>query len=272
MTAFVDLTGQRFTRLVVLERAENARDGKVRWRCRCDCGKETVAPTASLRNGHTKSCGCLGGVFVDLAGQYFGRLYVLRRGENSKNGKPRWVCLCECGKETAVLGTHLRSGNTKSCGCWKAERTSQSKRTHGMTGTPEHACWKSINRRCYSRNYHKFPSYGGRGITVCERWLESFENFLADMGPKPSPKHSIDRIDNNGNYCPENCRWATPTEQVRNRRKTIKLTASGLTLTVAEWSERTGIPYVTIYNRLRLGWTPSDALSKPVQKQRRDVG
>lgn len=128
-------------------------------------------------------------------------------------------------------------------------------------GTPEHNSWVAMKQRCYYKGYRRYDRYGGRGIKVCDSWLESFENFYNDMGPKPSPKHSLDRIDTNGNYCPENCRWATKKEQARNRRNTKLITHNGRTASIPEWSEITGIPQQLIHTRIRRGWSDEDAIS-----------
>lgn len=135
-------------------------------------------------------------------------------------------------------------------------------RRHGGTGTPEYHAWLAMKRRCYLPTIEAFQHYGGRGIAVCDRWRDSFPNFLADMGPRPSDGHSLDRIDNNGHYSPENCRWATIYEQNNNRENGRYLTHDGATLNVTEWAERTGISMATITRRLNGGWPVDEALSK----------
>lgn len=143
----------------------------------------------------------------------YGKLTVLKEIEPLHNKKVRrFICLCECGNEKIVMLTNLNNGSTTSCGC---NRKGVNKK-HGDTGSPEHRTWKNMKRRCDNPKGNRWMQYGGRGIKVCERWLNSYENFLEDMGRKPSPIHSIDRINVNGNYEPSNCRWATPKEQSNN--------------------------------------------------------
>jgi hypothetical protein len=146
---------------------------------------------------------------------------------------------------------------------WKFQPGCKHLVTHGQSKTPTWRTWAGMRNRCNNPNNQKYPAYGGKGIKVCERW-GSFENFVADMGERPSPKHSIDRIDNTGHYTPENCRWATPTEQANNKSTNRCVTFLGESLTVAEWSRRTGIPYFTLMYRIKAGWSAERALTEPV--------
>lgn len=202
----------------------------------------------------------------DLSGQKFGRWTVIARAENYKSGGAQWRVRCDCSAERVHRGMTLTQGGSTSCGCWNRELRRAiciaRNTTHGLAGTPEHYIWQNMRGRCNTPSAVGFENYGGRGIRVCERW-SSFENFLADMGPRPSPKHSIDRDDVNGHYEPGNCRWATREEQANNTRRNHRLTHDGRTMTVMQWSRATGIHRKTIERRLEMGWTVDAAVTKP---------
>lgn len=201
----------------------------------------------------------------DLTGQKFGRLFVEGRNYplNGK-GKTWWKASCDCGRSTIVDGSNLKFGITRSCGCLARELTSARSLKHGATRvrTPEYVAWLGMIQRCEDRNCKTFARYGERGISICRRWRESFAKFYIDMGDKPSPRHSLGRINNAGNYHPGNCRWELPKQQARNRRSSHFVTAKGFTRTIAEWAEITGINQGTISHRLRRGWSDQSAISQ----------
>lgn len=207
--------------------------------------------------------------FVDLTGKKFGRLTVLHRVPN-QGAEVRWACSCDCGNTKEVNGTLLKSGNTKSCGCLASDRAKAGiNRKHNRSGTPLYELWCKMRDRCGNPSNPSYGAYGGRGIYVCERW-QSFENFLADMGERPSPKHSLDRINNDGPYSPENCRWVgSIREQRSNCRDNRFITHRGQTLTVSEWARRCGIDVDALLFRLNAGWDVEDALTRPLWNQKK---
>lgn len=200
----------------------------------------------------------------DLTGLECGRLKVEELA-GTKGEEVYWWCRCACGNRVPVRGWHLTSPKklVRSCGCLRREVATSRKTTHGRRHTPEYEIWKSMRQRCCNPNNKGYPQYGGRGIAVCDRWRESFEAFLEDVGLRPTPRHSLDRINVNGDYCPENCRWATRLEQGGNTRKCRYLTLNGRTETLSEWARITGLSVVTLHFRLKSGWAVEDALTLP---------
>lgn len=182
---------------------------------------------------------------LDLRGKKFGRLVVVERSHQDNHNKYHWRCNCDCGKETLVVTGQLINGRTKSCGCLHKEVVSKTFTTHGLSKIPEFDVWAALIQRCTNKNNKKYSDYGGRGITVCDRWINSFEAFYHDMGPRPSPDLSIDRMDNDRGYYPENCKWATDKEQAMNKR-VRKSSVSGVNGVV--WSERDKLwySYITV--------------------------
>lgn len=209
--------------------------------------------------------------FIDMTGTRAGRVMVLAYA-GSKNRLAYWSCVCDCGTRFVTQGRNLRNGETKSCGCFGKERralaNSKAKTTHGQTKrgvrSRAYSIWTNMRSRCGNQNFTSYKWYGGRGIMVCERW-QSFANFLADMGYPPEGA-SIDRIDHDGHYSPDNCRWASKVQQANNMRSNKVLEIDGVSMTVAEWSRQPGaINDKTIYDRISRGWDAKRAVFWPLR-------
>lgn len=206
--------------------------------------------------------------FQDLSRRKFGRLKVVAYVGAAK-GHQLWRCRCKCGRITVATCNNLMRLHTTSCGCHKAEVVAAgARRRHSGSHTPEWVAWQHMKDRCCNPARRDYHNYGGRGIKVCERWLACFDNFIADMGKKPSPAHTLDRIDNNGDYAPENCRWATRHEQGINKRTTPRAAIDGVTKPVREWCEQYHMPLRLVLDRLRNGWPPLRALTTPCRSQK----
>lgn len=155
---------------------------------------------------------------LDLLGQTIGVLKIIKRAKNNKYNRAVWFCRCECGTEKDISSDSLRQGKALSCGCLGRKNRELSLTTHSLSKTSEYRAWQGMKTRCYTKSVMNYKNYGGRGIKVCDRWLDSVEHFVHDMGKRPSSDFSIDRIDNDGNYEPNNCRWATRKQQMQNTR------------------------------------------------------
>lgn len=180
-----------------------------------------------------------------------------------QNHGATWECLCDCGKTMVTRSNSLRTGNTTSCGCTRYDHV----RTHGMKDSPEYISWSAMRSRCYRTTDKSYDRYGGRGIRVCDEWRDSFEAFIADMGLKPSPDMSIDRIDNDGDYDPSNCRWATHVEQNHNRSNNSWLVIDGVRGLACDWSKVSGICEATINRRALRGWDARRAVYQPARQR-----
>lgn len=250
MSKKIEMVGKRFGRLLVIGEAPH-RNGRAYWHCKCDCGNEVDVMGKSLRRGDTKSCGCIR--VLDITGKSFGRLTVIWFS-HTKAKQAYWKCKCSCGAHIVVRGNSLLMGNTKSCGCLNKDLIT----THCMSKTRLYGIYRGIDQRCNNTNDRGYKYYGGRGIKCL--W-SSFEEFYSDMydsylehiekyGEKNT---SIDRIDVNGNYSKENCRWATWEEQANNKRNNHVVYVGGNKLTVPEAARKYNINYSTIKTRLRAG-------------------
>lgn len=207
----------------------------------------------------------------DLSGQTFGKLKVIEYSHTT-NKRAFWKCRCECGNEHIAMGKYLICGDTRSCGCLVVEVTSSSHLTHGESRgsrTKEYRAWSGIKTRCYSHKNHKYPIYGGRGITMCDKWRLSYVEFLKDVGRAPTKSHSIDRIKVNGNYEPGNCKWSTPKEQARNTRRFFMVEVNGVSKMLSEWCEEYGQNYHLVYHRIKkCKWDALKALTTRSRAER----
>ena len=257
----LDLTGQRFGKLKAIKDVGKSSDGRRLWLCKCDCGREHITTGKLLKDGHTKSCGCLKEAPAsnrnDLTGKRFGRLTVLSYS-HTKNKRAYWNCLCDCGNEIIAMGKYLVHGDTKSCGCLKPDILFERNYKHDMSNTRFYYIWAGMKHRCNNKNEIGYKNYGGRGITYQPSW-EDFQNFYEDMYLSYC-KHaeqfgenntSIDRINNNGNYTKENCHWATRVEQANNTRQ--NRVVAGTNMTATQYARNIGKHPATIIQWLNNG-------------------
>lgn len=268
---FQDLTGIRFGRLTVLERAEN-RGNRVCWRCKCDCGNLTTVCASLLKSGNTSSCGCYHkqrtseACFQDLKGQRFGKLTVTEYIGKGKDGKSLWQCHCECGNVCIVSSSHLKSGTTKSCGCLKHIGYNT---IHALTNSKIYRIWNGIKGRCFNTKDESYLNYGGRGIILFPDWVHNFKAFYDYVSKLPhfgEEGYSLDRIDNNGNYEPNNLRWATKKEQSRNTRQNVWLEYRGKLMILSDVAELIGISPSALKKRYKRG-DRGERLFRPVEKK-----
>lgn len=238
-----DSVGMKFGRLFVKDVAGKNKHHKTMVNCDCDCGNTCTVIEARLRNGLTASCGCRVGevarqrFFKDMTDQKIGRLTFIK--EVQKDGKGGyWECLCECGNTTVTSGTLVRKGHTTSCGCYKWEQILAAVTSHGQSGNPTYYLWHTMHSRCYNENAESYPNYGARGIGVCERWHD-FQNFYEDMGDRPDGL-SLERLDVNKDYSPENCIWDNYSNQAFNTRLKRSNTSgrSGVDFSNGAWRAR----------------------------------
>lgn len=199
------------------------------------------------------------GTFIDMTHHTYGRLFVEGWYNRNKQGQILWNCICICGKTTSIVRASLISGKTQSCGCLNKElltkRTDVNYHTtHGLSKTREYQAWADMKVRCYNQNNKHFKDYGGRGINVCTEWYYSFPTFLQDMGWRPSTHHSLDRIDNEKDYEPSNCRWATPEQQRSSKRSTILFVVDREYVCLAEAARRAGLKPMAVYARMQRGF------------------
>ena len=279
MGAFIDLTGKKFGDWTVESYA-----GVGKWYCICSCGAQRAVCGKDLRYGKSISCGHIKygkapATFQDLSGQKFGRLLVVGRAANLGR-KTMWECRCDCGKTLVVWAGALKNGNTKSCGCLRQDVVRQKNKetaTHGLTHNRLYHIWNGMKNRCYNKNLEAYKWYGGRGITVCDEWRDDFKAFydwaMANGYNPDAPKGkcTIDRIDVNGNYCPENCRWVDMRVQHNNMRTNVYIEIGGERKTITQWAKLYKKSGSVVWYRIhKLGWEPLKALETPYLRKRKN--
>ena len=273
----INLEGKKFGRWTVIkDSGKRDSSGNIMWECRCECGNVSCVKGKSLTSGVSKSCGCLQREiaaetlkknFEDLTGRKFGELTVLGL-DNSytrKNREYKWICKCSCGKQISVLGGNLRSGNTTRCRKCSYDVIADKNTTLRKHNIRLYGIWSGMKSRCYDENVEHFDRYGGRGIIVCDEWLgdngfENFHNWAMKNGYKNGL--TIDRINVDGNYEPNNCRWATNKEQQNNKRTNVFITVDGVEMTMAQAAEKYGVKYATLRARIKSGYSPDIAVRK----------
>lgn len=262
---FKDLTGRVFGKWTAMECVGKNRHNRALWNCHCECGTTRIMPSSALLTGETKSCGCdrLPRIKTsNMAGLRFGEWTVIETLSLRYRREPFCLCVCSCGTKREVAAHNLKQGASLSCGCIGRKKACDRHFIHGLTETSEHHIWKTMIARCENKRSRKYASYGARGIRVCPKWRASFIAFLNDMGRRPTPRHSIDRINNEGNYEPSNCRWATPTEQSCNRRVTIYVEFNGRKAALSEACRETNTKYERMRERIKRGLTFDEAVSR----------
>lgn len=254
-----NIIGQKFNRLTVLEKVGQHGSGDYLWRCECDCKNIIIVKTSLLKSNRKKSCGCISQEIQArnplIIGQKFERLTVIREVGKDSRGHRLWECQCDCGNLVIKRVSRIVNGEIGSCGKTNSIHLNDGRPNLLFKFPSEYKSWRGAKERCTNPNHQSYKYYGGRGIKFCDQWINSFEQFLKDMVPKPSPKHSLDRIDNNGPYSPENCRWATKKEQSSNRSDNRLLTINGETKPLFLWAESSGIDRSILKDRLKRNWS-----------------
>lgn len=258
----IDLTAQKFGRWTVVSYSHKDSAG-AKWNCKCECGGDRIVYGFMLKSGRSTSCGCFKRDMlckkskgntkrrIDLTGQRFGLLTVQKISKTEK-GFLFWECVCDCGGSRAIKSHKLRGGDVTHCGCNNRELHGDTSNSNNKY-TKEYMAWLSMKARCYDKNTKNYKDYGGRGITVCDRWKNSYVNFLSDVGRAPTKNHSLDRWpDNeNGNYEPSNFRWATPKQQSGNRRSNVWLEFQGKKMILQDWAHELSVSCKIISSRLK---------------------
>ncbi len=269
---------QPFGKLTAVRPADPSPSGHRQWEFVCECGNPKTARVAHVVAGRIVSCGCHHALRTRETnrertgirpGAVYARLTAVREVA-PVDGQSVWLWDCECGARVEVGAQKVKTGHAKSCGCLRRDASRARRLRHGHTSghdaTKEYRAWSGMKRRCLDPTNHAYADYGGRGITVCDRWqgADGFAHFLADLGPAPTPNHTLERVDNDGPYSPENCVWLPQAKQTSNRRNNVRIEYAGRTLTAAEWARETGLKETTIRGRLAIGWEPARTLTTPM--------
>lgn len=251
MGKWQDLKGQKFGEMTAISYL-----GSSKWLCKCSCGVEKVCNAQPLKDGRIKTCKtCKSRV---KQGMMFGRLTTIEKIK--KSGRYYWKCFCMCGNTCEVSQSSLASGNANSCGCLSNELSSARARTHGLSETRIYKIWKGIFDRCENQSSSAYHNYGARGISVCNEWQTFLPFYEWSMSHGYTDELTIDRIDVNGDYCPENCRWITREEQARNKRTNVLITYNGRTMIAAQWEKELGLSRELVSNRKRKGWSDVECI------------
>ena len=248
-----NLIGNKYGLLTVIDIDSSIDSSNTYWICKCDCGNTVSVRGTSLKSGHTKSCGCsrYDRKIDDLSGKRFGRLVVVKFDHMDKHYSSHWLCKCDCGNEVVVSRGNLIKGRARSCGCYKQDLQKELKTTHGEHQTRLHNIWGNMKQRCGNEKNTNYRSYGDRCINVCDEWFDSYESFRDwALSNEYSDELTLDRIDNDKNYCPENCRWADHYTQMNNKRNTRRITYNGETHSIAEWARKLNVSKSVLYYRI----------------------
>lgn len=259
-----NLIGKKIGKLTVLRKLPQTKS-YVQYECQCECGNVIIRPYCTLTKSKEKCCpDCRESKIEDISGQKFGRLTAIKFAGINKAKQTLWECRCDCGNTIIAHKQNLKNGHTKSCGCYNIDVASERTKTHGETKLRIYTIWHDMLLRCYSKKHLSYDLYGGRGITVCKEWKDSYEAFRDWAYNNGYAENlSIDRKDVNGNYCPENCRWANNITQANNTRRNRMITINGETDTLANWCRKYNAPYGRVSSRLRLKWDILEALTTP---------
>jgi hypothetical protein len=251
---YKDITGQKVGKLTAIKRIRTENRKSI-WLFRCDCGTEKEIVAGNVLHGTTKSCGCITR-FKDITGQKFGRLTAIKLIGTNEKGHTVWLFGCDCGVQKEISSSEVLKHSTKSCGCLRKDGKEKASLVHGGFGTRVHRIWSGMLSRCRNPVNKDYKNYGGRGIQVCDEWhdFSKFQNWALNNGY--SDDLSIDRIDSNGNYCPQNCKFSTITEQARNKRNTIWYDINGIKKSLVEWCEILNIPLEIARARNKHGENP----------------